>query len=373
MTNLTAPTDLISFYNSFEVLKKRYPNITKQELNAFIADNVFALLRYDKAGKTSVEGYYYQRSDIENFDFYNRVNPLAGIWLHNPSNPQRGSWIENGRLVEGLICRINTIVKKISQNEIKGRIISGLESATILRRKGYDDINIRVTLNLQTLKAFKNKDPDENGELILNTDIREDYENLFYSEDEVSSYISPLELQFVELKKFRERKSWENSTDLEFKNFIKKKIHQKKLKVYDENCFCPSREEIKHLGQNIDGSPIILSTRITTGFYSEEALILINDEKAMFQLSEIIEVEKGLFGGAKKKELHGPPLKDYICFLFSAEQEKIRNGTLPPTIKKLKMAERISEADKEGEQRLSKVPISTIERKFTYTDRKSKR
>jgi hypothetical protein len=345
----TIKLDKLVFLNEAEkILKKRYPSIVNKEIDRFLLDNIFDRPRYDCTGKPSVGGGCFEREDIEIFDFYDRTNP------------QVGRWYENGRIVERTFCALTPIIKRILRSSIEGEIISGLEAAIMLRDKEYDNVNVRVILNAHVLQAFKNKDPDENGRIIVNTDILEDYENLFYSQLAISMFISPVELQFITLESIKAREPWNKLTNLEIITLLKKKTHQKKLKIYDENCFCPSREENERIGQKGDGSPIILSTRIVTDFYGEEALSLINNEKAMFQLSEIIAIEESHFSKEKKKVSLRKHNLVITKELFNKLSSAINNGTEVPILNKDDLACKILKMGNVGQLYKKTISKSTV-------------
>ncbi len=194
---------------------------------------------------------------------------------------------------------------------------------------------------LNSLRAFTTNKPNNKGMLGINSNMLERHENLFYSEQEVSSLIPSPDQQYISYGKLKERDCWKTFNDDELVNFLKKKSQTRELKAIDPVYHCPGSESIStYLG--IDSRPVTVKEgRKPTGYYGYDAQQLIESRQAQFVLSEIIAIEEATFVKPEEREPVKNSNQSITENLFHQECNRIKNGLATVPTNKEAFAKRI--------------------------------
>lgn len=250
---------------------------------------------------------------------------------------------------------------KLSPTEGHASIISGVNVAEILRNEWFKGSEIKNFLDSLVTQAFKNIPVKESKTLVLNTNLLEDYENLFYSENLIRNFLPTPELQYISLQDIETREQWERFKKFEIINFLKKHVQKGKLKVYDKNCACPSYTKSVPIGRNGDGTLITETSRIPKSYYGEESQMLIDNGSAMFQLSEILAIEKINFTTKRKNYSSEKYHMSVTQKLYEELSSLISDGTESPIHNRNDLAYKILKMGNDQGYYKKTLSVATIE------------
>lgn len=289
--------DLIPLHSAAQFVEKKFSAINI-EIDAWIFDNVNKFPKYDKEGNLCEHRDYYDRNTIETFDFIN-----------DSSYPR---------------------LQRIPYNKVSGGTISGLEALVILR-KNYSELSEQTISNsLGSINAYVSNKPDKNGFIILNWNLIAEHVNLYYSEEEVRKLIPKTESQFISFSDLMNREKWKKFKKLDVIKRLQTLNFEKRLKVFDPVNWMPGYMESTFIGRYGNGKERILSNWKHTSHYGMEAQSLINEEKAMFQLSEIEAIEKSEFTQIKQTGAPKSGSKEITLRLYEEVKKEILKGRQEP-------------------------------------------
>jgi hypothetical protein len=310
---------------------------TPEEIDCWIFHNInklkwYDIVQCDKKRENCMIVSYYKRSTIENFDFTKSPYPR---------------------------------VQRISRSEIDGNIISGLEAAAILRKKYSHCYEWTITFLLDSIIAFITNKPNKNAMLVVNSNINDSHTNLFYSKKEVDGLVPSSEQQFISATDLMRRDTWKKFSSSDIITRLETLNRERRLKAFDPIHITPGYTRNNFIGREANGGEITLTERIPVGHYAEEARILIAEKKALFQLSEIIEIEESFF---PKPEQSDPPKSDVLDRekeLFGLVFEALKDEGKVPTKKKVAEMMLTKGLELGIYQQRKKPAIATIERKLS--------
>lgn len=287
MINTIPNSELMSYRDAFVFLQDKFDTL-RAEVEYWLNNDCVGLIHYDVQGNVHLRDNsiaYVDRKSIETCDFA-KDHPY---WQRVPSNEIEGNLIPRPSAI--------TIIK----NKLKGTKYVG-HKYTIFHL-------------LSTLRGFTKNIPNKHGDLFIMKSPAAAILSLYYEENEVNNLniLNP-EYSYIDFNILMERLKWKGlDEDAVCLNLIHK-CNNGELKAIGSDRYVPcAMDAPEGYTLNPYGKKEFYKIDSPTGHYGYDATALIGSKQSLFQLSEIIAIEKSEFPATGGEFEEKEPAKKSAC------------------------------------------------------------